>query len=219
MDFAVPEIVQNNPMVFGFCLTLSLLGATIKMVTALISFYEEVVIKRYFNRLASLSECIPEKTKTSEYLLRLKENEVFRLASGIRVPPEKSEMLIDVYMRGLADNRELKRIQRFMKPIQGKIHIETDFIDKVQILYSFCAAMFLFLFAVILGAPSFFSENSADAVAGIFIMLAMTLTAAVVGSDFRTYRTLKRIRKRLIELEMVSNAQAKLFWSVPWHKS
>ncbi|CAE6901221.1 hypothetical protein ACOMICROBIO_NCLOACGD_01521 [Vibrio sp. B1ASS3] len=209
MDFAVPEIVQNNPVVFGFCLTLSLLGATIKMVTALISFYEEVVIKRYFNRLASLSE----------YLLRLKENEVFRLASGIRVPPEKSEMLIDVYMRGLADNRELKRIQHFMKPIQGKIHIETDFIDKVQILYSFCAAMFLFLFAVILGAPSFFSENSADAVAGIFIMLAMTLTAAVVGSDFRTYRTLKRIRKRLIELEMVSNAQAKLFWSVPWHKS
>lgn len=214
MDLVVPEYIQENPVAFVFMLTLSLVGFSIRLVGALINFYEEVLIKRYFNRLNSLSEHLPESSRTNEYISKLKENEVFRLASGIKSSPEKSNVLVEIYLSGVVDNRELKRIQRFIEPSGDKVEIQTDFFDRFQILYSFVAALYLLVTGMIFGGQYFIFGNSSEALAGIAIMVLMTITAAVVGVDFRTYRTLKRIRKRLIDLDVVANPHAQLMWSL-----
>ncbi|EGR0144031.1 hypothetical protein R4536_15385 [Vibrio cholerae] len=219
MELLLPEFIQKNTLEFSFFLALSLLGFSIKLVRAMISFYEEVLIKRYFNRLNSLSEHLSEDSKTKDYISQLKENEVFRLASGIRSSPEKSKILIEIYLYGVADNRDLKRIQRFIKPLNGKVNIETGFFDKLQITYSLLAMFYLLISGIALGGPHFISENGSQVLAGIAVMTMMTVAAAVVGTDFRTYRTLKRVRNRLIDLEIVANPNSKLMWSLPWRKS
>jgi hypothetical protein len=84
MEFSIPEILEKNTFTFAFTLAFALIGVAIKVVTGLISFYEEVIIKRYFKRLNSLKEHVNESTLVCGYLEKLKENEVFRLASGIK---------------------------------------------------------------------------------------------------------------------------------------
>ncbi|WP_332399656.1 hypothetical protein [Vibrio metschnikovii] len=127
MELLLPEYIQKNTLVFSFFLALSLLGFSMKLVRTMISFYEEVLIKRYFNRLNSLLEHLSEDCRTKNYISQLKENEVFRLASGIKSSPEKSKILIEIYLSGVADNRDLKRIQRFITPLNDKVNIETGF--------------------------------------------------------------------------------------------
>lgn len=218
MSFVIPELIQENIMLFGVVFILSLLGVSIKIVSLLINFYEEVLITRYFKRIASLAGQVSESSKIGEYLMQLKENEIFRLASGIKVSPEKSQMLIDIYLYGLADNRELKRIQRFMKPLNGKIYIETDWSDKLQILYSICAALYLMVTGIVLGGPHVIYGEGSEIFAGFLTMTVLIVTAAIVGNDYRTYRTLKRIRDRLQEQGRVENPQANLMWHIPWKK-
>jgi len=219
MDIVIPEIVNENTVAFGFFLTLSLLGVSIKIVTGMISFYEEVLIKRYFKRLNSLSEHVPQTSIVNDYLIQVKENEVFRLASGIKVSPEKSQMLMDIYLLGLADNRELKRLHRYMKPFGDKVFIDVDWFDKLQISYSLLAALYLLISGLIFGGPYFLYGEGTEVLAGLLIMTMLTVTAAIVGTDFRTYRVLKRVRSRLIEQGRVSNPYSKIMWNSPWKKN
>ncbi|EGR3921856.1 hypothetical protein DDN45_18045 [Vibrio cholerae] len=219
MELLLPEYIQKNTLVFSSFLALSLLGFSMKLVRTMISFYEEVLIKRYFNRLNSLLEHLSEDSRTKDYISQLKENEVFRLASGIKSSPEKSKILIEIYLSGVADNRDLKRIQRFITPLNDKVNIETGFFDKIQITYSLSAALYLLISGIALGGPHFIFGNGSQVLAGMAVMTMMTVAAAVVGIDFRTYRTLKRVRNRLIDLEIVANPNSKLMWGVPWKKS
>ncbi|WP_267773526.1 hypothetical protein, partial [Vibrio cholerae] len=64
MELLLPEYIQKNTLVFSFFLALSLLGFSMKLVRTMISFYEEVLIKRYFNRLNSLLEHLSEDSRT-----------------------------------------------------------------------------------------------------------------------------------------------------------
>ncbi|WP_028870456.1 hypothetical protein [Psychromonas arctica] len=215
MEFSVPEILEKNTFTFAFALAFALIGVSIKVVTGLISFYEEVLIKRYFKRLNSLKEHVTESSEVCDYLVKLKDNEVFRLASGIKSSPEKNDMFMKLYLLGIADNRELKRIRRYLKPEGEKIYIDVDWEDKLQFLYSLVAALFLMITGVILGGYSFVNGTSADSITGLIIMTMFVITAAIVGSDFRTHNTLKRIRLSLLKKGLIANEEAKIMWSFP----
>ncbi|TOE29488.1 hypothetical protein [Vibrio parahaemolyticus] len=219
MSLITPEFIQENTLMFSFLLTLSLLGFSIRFVKSLIAFYEDVVIKRYFNRLNSLADNLPESNQTTEYLSHLKCNEVFRLASGIKCSPDKSSMIMSLYILGVADNQQLRKIQRFMKPEGDKVHIETKWFDKLQIAYSLCASLYILGVGLAFGGSHFVFGNGSEVTAGLIIMTMMTLVATVVGTDFRTYRALKRVRGKLIKLELVTNPNSNLMWSAPWKKS
>ncbi|EPF2928027.1 hypothetical protein ACSL9C_000870 [Vibrio navarrensis] len=216
MSLITPEFIQENTLIFSFLLTLSLLGFSIRFVRSLIAFYEDVVIKRYFNRLNSLSDKLPENSQAIEYLSHLKCNEVFRLASGIKCSPDKSNMIMKIYILGVADNRQLRRIQSFMKPDGDKVHIETKWFDKLQIAYSLCASLYLVGVGIAFGGSHFVFGSGSEVTAGLIIMTLMTLVATVVGVDFRTYQDLKIVRNKLIKLELVTNPNSNLMWRVPW---
>ncbi|MGI2130120.1 hypothetical protein ACRN93_02125 [Shewanella baltica] len=213
MEFSIPEILEKNTFTFAFALAFALIGVSIKVVTGLISFYEEVIIKRYFKRLNSLKEHVNESTRVCDYLEKLKENEVFRLASGIKSSPEKNDMLMEIYLLGLADNRELKRIKQYLKPSGKKIHINVNWFDKLQFLYSLVAALFLIATGAILGGASFVQGTGAGSIAGLVVMTMFVIPAAIVGSDFRTHNTLKRVRLSLLEKGLIANEKTKIMWS------
>jgi hypothetical protein len=213
MEFSIPEILEKNTVTFAFALTFALIGVSIKVVTGLISFYEEVIIKRYFKRLNSLKEHVDESSIVCDYLVKLKDNEVFRLASGIKSSPEKNDMLMGLYLIGVADNRELKRIKQYLKPSGKKIFINVDWTDKLQFLYSLIAALFFIITGATLGGYSFVQGTGADSIAGLFLMIMFIIPAAIVGSDFRTHNTLKRVRLSLLEKDLIVNKQTKIMWS------
>ena len=217
MEFSIPEILEKNTFTFAFALAFAFIGVSIKVVTGLISFYEEVIIKRYFKRLIALKEHVNDSTRVCDYLDKLKENEVFRLASGIQSSPEKNDMLMEIYLLGSADNHDLKRIKRYLVPSGKKVHINVNWTDKLQFLYSFVAALFLIIIGAIFGGDLFVQGTGVGFVAGLFIMALFTITAAIVGSDFRTYNTLKRVRLSLLEKGLIANEQTKIMWFFP-HK-
>lgn len=213
MDILIPEIAKENAITFGIFLTAALIGVAIKIVRGLIDFYEDVLIKRYFKRLNSLKEHVEVDSTTSKYLNSLREYEVFRLASGIRVAPEKAKVLMDIYILGIASNFELKRVSPFLKPENTKILVDVNWIDKLQFTYSFIAAIFLMIAGMLIGFPYFVIGGGAESTTGLFIMVIFVMVAAIVGRDFRTYRILKRVSERLTELDMLINPDEKILWN------
>jgi hypothetical protein len=122
-------------------------------------------------------------------------------------------MIMKIYLLGVADNRELKRIKQYLKPSGKKIHINVDWLDKLQFLYSFVAALFLIAIGAILDGASFVQGTGAGSIAGLVIMTLFVIPAAVVGSDFRTHNTLKRVRLSLLKRDIIANKQKKIMWS------
>ncbi|MFB2734603.1 hypothetical protein [Shewanella mangrovisoli] len=213
MDIVIPEIAKENAITFGIFLTAALIGVAIKIVRGLIDFYEEVLIKRYFKRLNSLKEHVDVDSTTSKYLNSLKEYEVFRLASGIRVAPEKAKVLMDIYLLGVASNVELKRVSPYLKLENTKVLVDVKWIDKLQFTYSFIAAIFLMIAGMMIGFPYFVIGGGAESTTGLFIMVIFVMVAAIVGRDFRTYRILKCVSERLTELDMLINPDEKILWN------
>ncbi|MDT3294770.1 hypothetical protein Q4Q49_03550 [Shewanella sp. SP1S1-7] len=219
MDIVIPEIAKENAITFGIFLTAALIGVAIKIVRGLIDFYEDVLIKRYFKRLNSLKEHVEVDSTISKYLNSLREYEVFRLASGIRVAPEKAKVLMDIYILGVASNFELKRVSPFLKPENTKILVDVNWIDKLLFTYSFIAAIFLMIAGMLIGFPYFVIGGGAESTTGLFIMVIFVMVAAIVGRDFRTYRILKRVSERLTELDMLINPDEKILWSFDYRSN
>lgn len=213
MEITIPEIISDNTITYGVGLTIALVGVAVKAVKGLIDFYEDVLIKRYFKRLNSFSEHISTESKMYRYVNLLKENEVFRLVSGIKSSPEKSNALMDIYLLGIASNDELKRVSSYFKPHNMKVSIEVGWIEKLQFTYSLVAAIVLLFFGVLMGYSYFVLATGAEAVAGLIVMTIFMFVAMVVGKDYRTYRILKRVRSRLMELDMVENPEKSISWS------
>lgn len=214
MDIAIPEILRENVITFGVGLTIALIGVAVKLVKGLIDFYEEVLIKRYFKRLNSLTEHLNTESIASKYLNVLKENEVFRLASGIKASPEKTNMLMEIYLLGVVSNSELKMLVQYLKPKNIKISLEVNWFDKLQFTYSFFAAIFLFFSGIVMGLPYFLKGKGMESIAGLFIIVVFFFIAMIVGRDYRTFLTLKRVKERLIELDMLDNPNKSISWNV-----
>ena len=212
MDITIPEIMKENAFTFGFALTFALLGVAVKVVKGLINFYEEVLIKRYFNRLNTLNEHVITDSKMSQYINSLKENEVFRLASGIKASPEKINLLMDVYILGVASNNDLKRLSPYLQPINEQVRIDVNWFDKLQFTYSLLAALSLFIMGMMLGNTYFVGAKGIDSFVGLVLMTFLLLLAAIVGKDYRTFRILKRVRARLLDLDRVFNPTEEIVW-------
>lgn len=214
MDIVIPEILKENVITFGIGLTVALVGVAVQLVKSLIDFYEEVLIKRYFKRLNSLTEHLSTESTTCKYLDALKENEIFRLASGIKASPEKTNMLMKIYLLGIVSNSELEMLSLYLKPQNMKVSIEVNWFDKFRFIYSLLAATFLLLSGIIMGSPYFVMGKGIESIAGLVIMIVFIFIAAIVGRDYRTYRVLKRVRERLIELNMVDNPDKSIQWDI-----
>lgn len=110
------EILNANPIASSFAVAFFLISVALKVATGVISFHEEFSVQHYLKRLRSLADDTDKDSLTCRYVKALRENEVFRIASGIESYPEKAEMLMRIYLRGVANRHELKRISRYLSP-------------------------------------------------------------------------------------------------------
>jgi len=212
MEITIPEIIKEHTLMYGIGVTIALIGVAIKTIKGLFELYEELVIRRYLNRLGELSKGVNTDSTASKYINILKENEVFRLASGITASPEKSVMLMDVYLLGIISNSDLKRVSLYLKPDNNLIKIKVSYIDKILFTYSYISGMFLFLSGMIMGFPYFITEPGSRSFAGLIIMIVFFFMGMVVSRDYRSFRILKGVKEKLIEKEKISNPDKSIQW-------
>ena len=215
MDITIPSFLLENSMTYGIVLAFSLLGVSLKVVSGVIDFYEEVLIKRYFKRFSTLNENVSDSIPVNNYLAKLKDNEAFRLASGIKTYPDKSNMLMEIYLLGCADNRELKRIHRYLQPVEDNINLDVSWGDKAQFIWAYISASYLLVTGLVLGGPFFIAGKGSKSLAGLAILIIFTITASIVGTDCRTYNTLKRVHRSLINKNKILNPEKKIILSRP----
>lgn len=219
MDIIIPEIIKENPLTMSIALILTLIGIIIKAVKGLIDFYEEVILKRYFNRLNSLKENVKLDSTTYNYINALQENEIFRLASGIKSSPEKNNILMEIYLLGIVSNSDLKRISRYLKPDTKKIVVDVDWFDKLQFTYSFLAGAFLFLYGFIVAVFYFMIGEGIKMFSGVLTMFIFTFMTVIIGRDYKTFRILKRVKELLVKHDMLVNPYGSIQWDfVSWFK-
>jgi len=212
MEITIPEIIKEHSLIYGIGVTIALIGVAVKTIKGLFELYEELVIRRYLKRLGVLSEGVISDSTASKYISALKENEVFRLASGISASPEKSVMLMNVYLLGMISNSDLKRVSFYLKPDNNLVKIKVNHVDKALFTYSYISGMFLFFSGMIMGFPYFIAEPGTRSFAGLLTMIIFFFMAMVVSRDYRSFRILKEIREKLINKEKISNPEKSIQW-------
>ncbi len=217
MTDAILTIFQKQPIIFSIATILILIGFFIKTVRNYIGFHEEVVVKRYINRLSSLSGEVDTNSITYRYLDALKENEAFLVASGINTYPEKAKMLMTIYLLEVANKGELKRLSPFFTPDNDKVSIRVDFIDQAAFIYSFISALVFFSLGFYSALSSLVTGSFAQMIAGVVIMLIYIFIGLFLGKDHITLLTLLRVRKQLIEQDMITNPEKKIDWNITLH--
>jgi len=195
-SFITPEILKDFPIFYGIAITIALIPLVLKTISALISFYEDVLLRRFFNRLKYLSEHAEENPDTLDYLKALKGNEIFRMVSGIRAHPEKSKMLMKIFNLGIADNKELKSIKAYLKPKDLKVEVTLDRFDKFQIIYSLIAGLFLMIVGIVFALSLQFG-SAEQSMAGFFLMFVFMLIGGIILKDYRKYKVLTRVHNEL----------------------
>ncbi|MCI5225212.1 MAG: hypothetical protein D3918_00810 [Candidatus Electrothrix sp. AX2] len=215
MTDAILTIFQQQPIIFSIATILILIGFFIKTVRSYIGFHEEVLVKRYINRLNFLSGEVDTNSITYRYLDALKENEAFLVASGINTYPEKAKMLMTIYLLGVANKGELKRLSPFFTPDNDKVSIRVDFIDKIAFIYSRISMWIFFLFGfystlyhIVLSI--LITGRFSHLIAGVVIMLICMLIGLFLGKEHITLLTLLRVRKQLIEQDMITNPKKEI---------
>ncbi len=214
MDGAILAIFKENTITFGIASFIVLIGAAVKTATGFLNFYEEFLVKRYTNRLDSLSKDLDTDSITSQYIKALRKNEVFRIASGIECYPEKAKMLMEIYLLGVASKGELKRLSRYFKPENNRLSITVDWCDKVIFIYSFISMLTFFSLGFHVALSSLLTGKLIQIVSGVVIMFIFMLIGIIAGRDCRVFSSLKRVRDRLLELNMLTNPNDSIEWNI-----
>ncbi|MDK1285959.1 hypothetical protein [Pseudoalteromonas umbrosa] len=207
------SILDKAPEYSGVIIVFALLPVVVKTVSSLIDFYENVHLTRFFNRVKYLSEHAPSESEASTYLESLKCNEIFRLTSGIRAYPEKSKMLMKIFEMGIADNRELRGIQRYLFPSNTKVRASINTLEKLHIIYSGIFGVILMVSGIVSAVYFQFGELG-ESVAGIVIMFFLIFFGGIAFKDYQKYMVLKRVSKKLCEFELYAEQESNIdLWS------
>lgn len=218
METYLLGILNANPVASGFVVLFFLIGVALKVATGVINFHEEFSVQRYLKRLRSLTDDTDKDSLTYQYIKALRENEVFRIASGIESYPEKTEMLMQIYLRGVASKRELKRLAQYISPKNKQVLISVNTGDKILFAYSLFGLILFILLGIYFVLWNLFIGGWIHHIAAVVIELIMIGIGTFLGRDYNTWRILKRIRERLIELNMVANPDDSIEWNIVlWH--
>ena len=211
LDFL--QFLQDNWIAFTLGVTFTLISAAVQTTKGIIDFHEEIFVTRYLNKLKSLIEHTDENSVTYQYINSLRENEAFRIASGLNSYPEKAKLLMDIYLHGVISKNELKKLSPYLNPHSSLISIKVNTCDKVIFLYSFISWLALLSFGAYIWLSNLIPFKSIQALTGSIFMLVFVFIGTLIGRDYNTLRILRRVRERLIELNKVINPADSIEWN------
>ncbi|WP_215397652.1 hypothetical protein [Rheinheimera oceanensis] len=210
MEQLTSDLVNTHWLIAAVVISISLVSGLIKVIRAVIDTHDELYLKRDLKRLAEVKANISVGSKVAEYIDKRIEEEAFVLASGIRASIEDADMLRELYLKNFLTSRQLKRIAKYVKPVNGKIAIEFGWFDKSQTFYSFWASIILFILGFsgivpLIAEPSLLHALFAITMFGVALSLIW-----FVGSDFQRYKTLYFVWCRLKTENQLANPDAEV---------
>jgi hypothetical protein len=216
MDFHLVELVGIFPPVVRYLIIIFvIIPVVIKMIRNMYELNEGFVWKKSLSRLEYLSKFPNIDPDISSYLDSLRNEEIFRLASGIDGSNNYSKMWMKIYSKGFVTKRNLKRISD---------HIELGKDDKVKISPS-CLEKCFFAYSLILsrvflvfGIAAFLYYTHyltwSYAIVGFIFALVLLILATFVSGDYTTSRILDKVQRRLKKHGMLEEPETKIYFSI-----
>lgn len=209
---SIAEIGDKYPLIAIIALTLGILFWAMKHIFASFSSYESLFALRRVKRLTDLSKHLSNTSEVFKSIEILKDLEAFREAYKINASAEKASMLIKILDIGIISPDDLRKVHRFLKPKNEKIHINIHISDKIFFLISFFFTLAILLLGLIITIPLYFSGNGISTFIGLWILLCFFLVALFVSSDWKTHFILKDLKDSLIEKELLANPEITILW-------
>ncbi len=211
LDFL--QIIRENWIAFTLGVTFTLISAAVQTAKGVIDFHEEISVTRYMNKLKSLLEHTDANSVMYQHIKALRENETFRIASGIDAYPEKAKLLMEIYLDGVASKNELKRLSPYLIPKNNLVSITVTKLDKFEFLYSAISKTILVTLGFLIGLLNCLTSNCFQTIAGLIFMFILMIIGMLLGRVYDTLRILRRVRERLIELDKVTNPADSIEWN------
>ncbi|MDO6526863.1 hypothetical protein Q4519_14335 [Motilimonas sp. 1_MG-2023] len=210
MDISIPDIISSHPYAATLGLSVAIIGLLVKTITGLISFYEDIYLKRYFKRLKSFDLTNIQSEQLNSYVESIKEAEIFFLASGIKTSKQNMAMLMKIYEFGVISHHELKRVEPYLRTDGEKVRIAVTSMDKFGFIYSLVVSIGMALLGSLSLAYLSISNGIEGAIVGIGLFGFTILTTLGLSKDFLSFRILQRTVIRLKKINMITNPDEKL---------
>lgn len=214
MDSLKLDQLQGSPYLFSIAALILLLTAAFKLIKGLHDYYEDQHNKRLLNRINSIEPHTDQDPTTAAYLKKVKDYESFRLASGVDDSPEICDMLMKLYLNNYIPNSSLKKIYPYLKPVDDKIEIRTDFMDKFSFAYSLFGALAILVLAITYSVLLLISGFESLTPPSLLMAIILFTGFPFVGREYIAYKKLKRLRDKLIKDDLVINPDEKISWSL-----
>ena len=207
------KALEGNETAYLIGLVLLLISMTIKTIRGVIDFHEEISVTRRFKKLDSFAEHAEKDSATFQYIKKIKENEIFRMESGINTYPEKATMLMEMYLLGIASKSDLKRLSLYLEPKNNKVSISVTWLDKSVFMYSCISSLVLFLLGFHVALSNIITCNYIKIIIGLIIASAYIFASAFTGRDYKTLSILRRVKNQLVVRNMVTNPDDSIEWN------
>ncbi|WP_416397141.1 hypothetical protein [Allohahella sp. A8] len=178
----------------------------VKLAGSNFDFYEIYVRRRYLNRIAELAEKISQGDLQLQFIDLLRDNEIFRLVSGLRTSPVKANALMLLYTSGCYSIKDLRLLAYYVDGYSDHtLSVEVKLRDKWFAGYSLASAIFIFVIGVIWAFGILLAPTSLLSI--LLAVSGLSLCVVVAGyllKDFKAFRMATRLKKALAEANYVT---------------
>ncbi len=175
-----------------------LIAAILKLVRDGAEIHHSLFTKRPLERLSHLNDAARADSPIAPFLAKLKDAELFRLATKLHVPPAHADLLMKVFATGLFSIGEIRMLARFLHPAaEERIRVSVDWLDRISAWLAITAIGFVSLYLG-WGIWMFSFVPSYDTlVTAIAIALVWLVALFFFRGDIRAYLATRRARDKL----------------------
>ena len=177
------EIITNNPTILTVGAVIAVIGVAVKISKQVYDFYDEYVVHRYMKRIGRFEKEVDDNSVLSKYLIQQKENEIFRLTSGISTTNKKSKMLMSLYIDGGIERSRLKQIHHYLEPDDDKVSINFTVFDHGLVLYSLLSSLYIFFYVIVITLPLMFDKNIMHVLVGVTILIMGAISSRILSRE------------------------------------
>ena len=198
----IPDIVKEHALSLAIAIVFALAGVAVKLAKSIFDFYEGYIHGRKLKIIKTLQTSINNES-SAQFLNILHQNEIFRLATGIKCSPQKSESLMELFQTGIISSEELKRLERFLSPsCDNIVEIKIYWPEKIAISYSFVSAAIIFSMGLLISTPFIFSDSKHAFVVSAVIIFTTSICARILSKDFRDYLLSRKLKEKILNLNI-----------------
>ncbi|HCP54049.1 MAG: hypothetical protein CMK72_05220 [Pseudomonadaceae bacterium] len=198
---AINALLNSNSTIFTIGTLLVISGFAIKFLRGAFDFHNEYFISRQLNRLVRLRSAVGENPELESFIKGLAEEEVFRVATGIKAPPNKVKALIQLHRSGAVTKIQLRQFNQYLRlNNSGDLYVHFRKIDRAFAHYSRVSGIFVLVLTLIGSTPMIIHGSVSTLLAGVLISIFGAFGSRLLLRDFTVYRQLQKLQMQLPQL-------------------